>query len=148
MAVTASGLYLATFADILDVTQLAIDFDAETHRYALFSNVITPNFSTDTAYGVAPYATNEVSGTNWPAGGVLLAGTTLLVVGTAVVWDANDIVVANATFTGARLGLIYADAAVGNNAIVGQNLVTDQSPSAGTFTVQFSANGILRFVNP
>src|SRR6185312_1973998 len=68
VAVTASGLFVATFLDALDTTQLAIDLDLETHKGALFTNTITPNFTTDTAYGVSPYNANEVSGTNWAAG--------------------------------------------------------------------------------
>ena len=65
MAVTASGLFLTTWADVLDTSQLALDLDLETHKGALFSNSITPNFNTDTAYAAAPYNANEVSA---PAG--------------------------------------------------------------------------------
>lgn len=145
MAIAGSGLFAATLVDTLDVTQLAIDLDAETHRGALFSNVITPNFTTDTAYGVAPYNANEVTGTNWPAGGVLLTGTTVTATAGTVVFDAADVVVASATFAGARGYLLYADALAGNNAIVLVDLVSDQSPSAGTFTIQWSASGIVVF---
>ena len=73
MAVTNSGLFLVTWIDIVDATQLAIDLSLATHKVALFNNTITPNFSTDTAYGAAPYNANEVSGTGWAAGGVLLS---------------------------------------------------------------------------
>jgi len=148
MAITASGLYLATLVDVLDTTQLAIDLDLETHKGALFSNALTHNYGTDTAYGVAPYNANEVTGTNWPSGGVALTGTTLLVVANTAVFDATDVSVASATFTGARLYMLYADALAGNNAIAGINLVSDQSPSAGTFSITWSASGIFRFVNP
>ena len=55
MAVTASGLFVSTWIDILDTTQLAVDLDLETHKIALFSDTVSPNFSSDTAYGVAPY---------------------------------------------------------------------------------------------
>ena len=58
-------------------------------------------------------------------------------------WDADDISVANATFTGARGALIYADALAGDNTIMLVDLVSDQSPSAGTFTIQWNASGIL-----
>jgi hypothetical protein len=143
MAVTVSGLYVPTWLDILDTTQLAVDLDLETHRIALFSNTITPNFSTDTAYGVAPYNANEVTGTNWAAGGVLVTTTTITEspAGT-LMFDAADVSVASATFTGARFGLIYADALVGNNAIVGVNFGADYSPNNGTFQIQWAATGI------
>lgn len=143
MAVTASGLYVATHVDILDTTQLAVDYDLETHRLALFSNVITPNFSSDTAYGVAPYNANEVTGTNWAAGGVLLTGTTLTESPAGTIkFDATDVSVASATFTGARFALIYADALAGNNALCGINFGADFSPNNGLFQITFAAAGI------
>lgn len=139
MAWTASGLYLVTWIDILDTTQLAVDLDLETHRVALYNNTDTPNFSTETAYT----ATNEVTGTNWPAGGVLLTGTTVTEspAGT-LMWDATDVSVANATFTGARGAKIYADALAGNNLIIGINFGADYSPNNGTFTIQWPSTGV------
>lgn len=41
---------------------------------ALFDNTVTPNPDTDPQYyGTAPWNTGEVTGTNWPAGGVPLS---------------------------------------------------------------------------
>lgn len=143
MAVTASGLYVATFIDILDTTQLAIDLDLETHKGALFSNSITPNFSSDTAYGVSPYNANEVTGTNWPSGGVALTGTTVSESPTGtLMFDATDVSVASTTLTNARCYLLYADALAGNNAIVLVNFGADYSTSNGTFAIQWAAGGI------
>lgn len=143
MAITVSGLYVPTFADAWDTTQLALDLDLDTHKLALFSNTITPNFSTDTAFGVAPYNANEVTGTNWAAGGVTLATATLTESPAgSLMFDAADISVANATFTGARGALIYADVLAGNNAICLLNFGSDFSPSAGTFQINFASGGI------
>jgi hypothetical protein len=143
VAVTVSGLFLTTFIDILDATQLAVDFDAETHKIALFSNSITPNYSTDTAYGVSPYASNEVSGTNWAAGGVALTGTTVTESPTgSLMWDATDTSVASTTLTSARCALIYADALVGNNAICLVNFGADYSTVNGTFGIVWAAAGV------
>lgn len=141
MAVTVSGLYVATFADVLDTTQLALDLDLETHKGALFNNTITPNFVTDTAYGVAPYNANEVTGTNWAAGGVLLTGTVFDVasIGGTLVYDATDVSVASTTLTGARCYLLYADALAGNNAVVLINFGADFATVNGTFGIQFAA---------
>ncbi|MCA1569758.1 MAG: hypothetical protein LC798_05435 [Chloroflexi bacterium] len=143
MAVTASGWFLTTMIDVFDTTQLALDLDLETHRLALFSNVITPNFSTDTAYGVAPYNANEVSGTNWAAGGVLLTGTTVTdsPAGT-MMFDATDVSVATTTLTNARCALIYADALAGNNAILLVNFGADYSTVSGTFGITWAAAGV------
>lgn len=145
MAITASGLFVQTFMDALDATQLALDLDLDTHRIALYSNSLTqPTFSEATAaYGSSPFNANEVTGTNWATGGVLLTGTTVSdsPAGT-LMWDATDISVASATFTGARGGLIYADALAGNNAIIFLNFGSDYSPNAGTFQIQWAATGI------
>lgn len=143
MAVTVSGLFVATFIDVFDTTQLALDLDLETHKIALFSNTITPNFSSDTAYGTGTYATNEVTGTNWASGGVALTTTTVTESPTGtLMWDAADVSVASTTLASARCGLIYADALAGNNAICLVNFGADYSTSNGTFAITWAAGGI------
>jgi hypothetical protein len=137
-----SGLFVATFVDVLDTTQLALDLDLETHKTALFSNTITPNFTTDTAFGVAPYNANEVFGTNWPTGGVALTGTTFTGAAGTATFDATDVSVASTTITAARCGLIYADVLAGNNAIVLINFGADYSTNNGTFGITWDAAGI------
>lgn len=142
MAVTASGLYCATFLDVLDTTQLALDLDLETHKVAMFTNSITPDFTNDTAYGVSPYDVNEVSGTGYSAGGNALTGTTTAKASGAISFDATDASWTVSTITNARCALIYADALAGNNAICLVNFGADYSTVAGTFTIQWNASGI------
>ncbi len=143
MAVTVSGLYLATFIDVLDTTQLALDLDLETHRVAMFTNSITPNFSTDTAYGVSPYNANEVSGTGYTAGGALLTTTTVAESPTgSIKWDADDTSWSTSTITSARCALVYADDLAGNNAIALINFGADYSTVAGTFMIQWASGGL------
>lgn len=143
MAVTASGLFVLTFTDVLDTTQLALDLDLETHKVAMFTNSITPNFSSDTAYGVSPYNANEVSGTGYTSGGVVLTSTALSESPTGtIMYDAADTSWASSTITNARCALIYADALAGNNAIVLVNFGADYSTSNGTFTIQWASGGI------
>lgn len=139
MAWSASGLYVLTFIDIFDTTQLALDLDLETHKIALYNNTETPNFSTETAYS----ATNEVTGTNWAAGGVVVTTTTVSESPTgSLMWDAADVSVASTTLSGVRGAKIYADALAGNNLIVGINFGADYSTSNGTFGVQWASGGI------
>lgn len=152
MAVTVSGLYITTWEDILDATQLAIDLSLTSHKLALFSNSITPNFSTDTAYGVAPYNANEVSGTGWASGGVALSAAATGGTSTSptltesptgsLMYDMGDVSVASTTLTNARCALLYADALAGNNAIVLVNFGADYSTVAGTFGIQWAATGL------
>ncbi len=140
MAVTASGLYLTTWKSALNGT-IVLNLDLETHKLALFNNTITPNFNTDTAYGVAPYNANEVSGTGWAAGGVALTTTTLDITTTSgtFVYDAADVSVASTTLTNARCALIYADALAGNDAFLLVNFAADFSTVNGTFGIQWAA---------
>ena len=151
MAVTASGLFVANFVDVLDATQLAIDLSLATHKLALFSNSITPNFTTDTAWGVAPYNANEVSGTNWASGGVALSAAaagatstspTLTASSGTMVYDMGDVSVATVTVSAARCALLYADALAGNNAICLVNFGADYSPTAGTLSIVWDSAGV------
>ncbi len=143
MALSASGLIVATWLDVLDTTQLALDLDLETHRTALFTNSISNNLSTDTAYGASPFNANEASGAGYTAGGALLTTTTWVESGTpgTLKWDADDVAWTTSTTT-ARGALIYADALAGNNGILVVNFGADYSTIVGTFTIQWAAGGI------
>lgn len=144
MAVTVSGLFVLTFIDKLDTTQLGIDLDLETHKAALFTNSITPNFSSDTAYGAAPYNANEIAnGGGYTTGGTVVTSTALSEspAGT-IMWDAADTSWASSTISLARCALIYADALAGNNAICLVDFDADYSTSNGTFTIQWASGGI------
>lgn len=142
MTIAGSGLFVVTLQDILDTTQLAVDYDLETHKGALFSNTVTPNYTTDTAYGVAPYNANEVTGTNWAAGGVALTGTGFSAASGVLTFDATDVSVANTTLTAARGYLLYADALAGNNALLLVDFGQDYSTNNGTFAIVWAAGGI------
>jgi hypothetical protein len=143
MALSSSGLVIPTWRDILDATQLGIDFDAETHRVAMFTNAVTNNLSTDTAYGTSPFNANEVSGTGYTAGGELLTGTTLTESPTGTLkWDANDVDWATSTITNARGAIAYADA-LANEILALWNFGSDYSTVAGLFRIQWHSNGLV-----
>lgn len=142
-AITAPGLYVQTFKKLHDGTDLVVDWINDDIRAALFTNSLTPNFSSDTGYGAAPYNANEVSGTGYTAGGVALTGKTLTESPTGTLsWDANDASWAGATFSGARGMLIYDNTLAGKNAIAFVNFGADYGVTAGTFTVQHPSAGI------
>lgn len=134
----ASGLYAATFRDVLDTTQLALDLDAETHRVALYTSSRTPNYGSDTAYS----STGEISGTGYTAGGALLTGTALGITGTVLSWDADNVEWQNTTLSGVRHADIYADALTGNNLICGVDFGQSYNTSDGTLLIIWHADGI------
>ena len=145
MAISASGLYVLTFKDMWDNTDFVFDFLNDTVKLALFTNTITPNFSSDTAYGVSPYNANEVSGTGYTAGGATLALKTVSEspTGTLMI-DAADPSWTTATFSSARGGLMWDDTATSpaDAAICLINFGADYGVTAGTFTVQLASGGI------
>ena len=136
----------------------AFDYDADTIKFALYNNSITPDndVATDvlTAYNGAAsqwLTANEVidttgGGTDWPAGGVTL-GTKTVDVSAAdfvAIRAANAASGATADIANAFGGLVY-DSTISNvgmcyNYFGGGNSVTN-----GTFTVVWHANGIVRF---
>lgn len=142
MAVSGSGLFCATFVDILDATQLAVDMSLTTNKVALFTNSITPAYTTDTAYGVSPYNANEVTGTGYTAGGIVVASPTLTASSGVITFDLADPSWASSTITNARCMLMYADALAGNNAISLTDFGADYSTSNGTLLVTINAAGL------
>lgn len=151
MAVTVSGLFVTNWIDFLDASQLAIDLSLATHRIALLSNAATPNFSTGAAWS----NTNEVFGTGWATGGVLLSAAAAGATSTAptltesptgsIMYDMNDVAVSSTTLTNARAAQIYADALTTPTAdpiIVLINFGADFSTSNGTFGIQWAATGV------
>lgn len=146
MGVTVSGLYVASHVDVYDASQEPINLVGDTCKFAMFTNTITPNFSTDTAYGAAPYNANEVAGAGYTAGGVTLGSKTVSEspAGT-MMHDAADAAWSGATFASARCGLEWDDTPttpVADPAVCLVNFGADYAVTAGVFTVQFSASGI------
>ena len=144
MAVTASGLFYATWSKAVNTTQLGLDLDLETHKGALFVDAVSPTFATDTAYGVAPYNANEVPGTgNYTTAGQLLTTTVVTDEAGSLTWDADDMSWASSTIANAMCVLIYADAnvTVADAAILLVDFVTAASTSSGTFTITWAVPG-------
>lgn len=145
-AFASSGLYLLNWIDILDNTQLAIDTSLTSHKWALYTDTLTPNFSTGTGYSATNEATNA-AGTGYTAGGrTILAGggspTTTESPSGTLMYDQNDMVWPAATSTTAHGAILYADALAGDNLIVAMTFGADIVSTAGTFTIQFAAGGV------
>ena len=128
---------------ILDGT---FDFSSGTSqvfKIALFTNAATLG-ATTTAYAV----TNEVSGTNYVAGGnTLTISQVPTSTGTTAFLDFADTTWANATIT-ARGALIYLADGGTNPAVAVLDFGADKTSTAGDFTIVFSAadasNAIIR----
>lgn len=151
MAWSASGMFRQTLADGLN-NIITLNLDLETHKIALFGNAVTPDFdatAANTAYNAGTWTTgNEITGTGISAGGIALTSTAVTTVaGGIVMWDAADSAWTTATGSGIYGALIYADALT--TPVVDQGILAvyfggTYSVTAGTFTIQWSANGIWR----
>ena len=143
MAVTVSGLFVTEWLAIVNATQLAINLTLTTNKVAMFTNTITPNFSSDTAYAVAPYNANEVTGTGYTAGGVAVASPTITESPTgSMMYDLADTSWTTSTITAARCALFYQDALSPKAAICLVNFGADYATSAGTFLITWAATGM------
>lgn len=131
---------------------------ADAVKVALFNNSVTPDRDaalTSTGFNTGTWVTaNEVTdATNWVSGGRTLASKTLTTPSTGVfMFDAADLAGGGTvTLTNAFGCLVYDDTiTAGTGGIADQGISFNyfggaQSVTAGTFTVVWHANGIMRF---
>lgn len=140
MAVTASGFYLLSLEKAL-IDTLGESYEAEDNKGLLISNSATPDFN---LHDFRDDITNEVTGTNWAAGGVALTGTELTISGGTLTFDATDVSVATTTIDNARAYVHYTNvgAAATDQLLYLINFGGDASTVAGTFSIVWSASGI------
>jgi hypothetical protein len=131
---------------------------ADTVKVALFNNTTTPDKDaalTSTGFNTGQWTTsNEVTdATNWVSGGRTLASKTLTNPSTGVfMFDAADLAGGgNVTLSNVYGCLVYDDTVTsGTGGVADQGICYNsfggsaQSVSAGTFTIVWSANGVLR----
>jgi len=129
---------------------------ADTVKGALYGNGGTPDSDaalTSTGYNTGAWVTgNEVSDTNWAAGGRTLASKTLTNPSTGVfMFDAADLAGGGNVTLSNVYGILHHDASItaGTGGVASQGICYNylggpQSVTAGTFTVVYSANGICR----
>lgn len=142
MAITASGYFGLTLEKQL-IAAGGESLEAETNNYWLLADAATPDFTTHDFR--ADLVANEVTGTNWAAGGVDLTSTEVTLAAGVLTFDAADVSVASTTITNAMAGVLStqtgADAT--DKLLLLQDFVTAVSTVNGTFQVQMNASGIL-----
>jgi hypothetical protein len=135
----SNGVYGITFRDILDASALAVDLVSDTIKVQLVTNSETPDFN---AHDFEADITAEITGTNYTAGGATLGSKTLAASSGLLTWDAADPSWATATFT-ARGLISWDDTVAGDPLIHGTTFGADYSVTAGTFTGQLNASGLI-----
>lgn len=120
-----------------------IDLDTDTIKVALVTSTYTPNADTHEDFADV---TNEITGTGYTAGGAALASKTVSIDTTddEGVFDAADVTWTSSTLT-ARGAVIYKDTGTAATSLLicYLDFGSDQSSSAGDFTIQWNSEGIL-----
>lgn len=121
-----------------------IDWDTDTIKVMLVSSAYTPAPTTDSF--INDVNANEVSGTNYTAGGETIAGISVVESGGISTINGNDVqwLQAAGGFSNARYGIIYKDTGTpATSPLVGYiDLTTDKSNVNGDLTIQWGASGI------
>lgn len=119
----------------------AIDLDTDTVNVMLVTATYTPTAT----HAFRSDITNEVTSTNYTAGGSALASRTITGT-TTQTFDAADTAWTNVTLT-ARYAILYkvVGTAATDPLIGAWDFGADVTATAGTFTIQWNASGILTF---
>lgn len=155
MTFNASGIFREWQVQMFQVNGTGYTgLDSDTVNVALFNNTTTPDKDAavaSTGYNTGVWVTgNELSDTNWAAGGRALASKTFTTPAAGVtMFDAADLAGAgNVTLT-AVFGCLVYDNTITAGTVAKQGVCYNyfggtQSVTAGTFTIVWNANGILR----
>lgn len=138
----ASGLYISTLQDVLDVTQLALDWELETHKFALYNSSRAPDYTANTVYT----STNEIVGTGYTAEGELVTGTAFSKSAGVLTYDSDPVQWTSSTLTGVRHVDMHAPTVttpVDDPLMIGVDLGTDYNTSDGTLLLTPSVSGLL-----
>lgn len=128
--------------------------EADTINVALFDSSITPNKDAavaSTGYNTGVWLTSdEVTDTNWAAGGRALSGDDFTTGSGFVMYDATDLA-GGGTLTLADVNgcLVYDGTITAGSTVADQGVCYNwfggaQSVTSGTFTIVWHANGIFR----
>lgn len=144
MTVSASGLYGLTLEKQMNATSLPTNgLESETAvKVLMVTDSEAPNFDT---HGFRNNIAQEVTGTGYTAGGVVITGTELTLSGGVLTYDAADASWSSSTIANAMAAVGYfgrGGASSADELVFLSDFVTAASSSSGTFTVQWHASGI------
>lgn len=141
----ATGTFKWYMRGLVEFTQGKQNWSAgNDYKVALFSASLTPN--QDATHGYADVSAYEVSGDGYTAGGKSLASlaATLVAASNIVKLTASDVAWGSSSIAGARNAIIYENDAINKRLIAYATFDADVSSVAGTFTLDFPDNVVLR----
>ena len=135
MAITASGIYFLTMEKAL-IDTLGVSLESTANKFMLTDDTETPNFDTDA------FRSNvtEVTGTNWPSGGVAITAPAITVSAGTLIYGASNVSVASTTLVAVMASVLTTgNATVGSDPIwMLHDFVTAVNTSAGTFGINWT----------
>lgn len=131
----SSGIYNRFNANLMNKE---VDLEADTIKVMLLDD---SHSFTATHNQKSEIVANEISGTGYTAGGEELASKAVTQ-GATTKWDAADVEWTTATFT-AYHAVIYDDTLTNDDLICSIDFGAAKSVTAGTFKIQWHANGIV-----
>lgn len=131
----ASGIYNRFKANLMNKE---VDLEADTIKVMLLDN---SHSFTATHNQKSEVVANEISGTGYTATGAALA-TKAVTQAATTKWDADDTAWTTATFS-AWHAVIYDDTLANDDLICSIDFGGEQAIVAGTFTIQWHADGII-----
>jgi hypothetical protein len=141
--VTHLMYYSALLGQWNGLTNGVFDLDTDTIKVSAHTNTYTVNQDTHDFFDDA---TNEVTGTNYTAGGATLASVTLVRATTTVTFDAADVVwtQSGAGFSTARKFVVYRSTGVGTTSRLFSVVTADADVGnvTGDLTIQWNVSGI------
>jgi hypothetical protein len=146
MPFPATNWFKKTLEDALENT-IPLDLNSDEIKCALFTDAIsgTFNFDANPGYLATPWmTTNEVSGAGYTTGGAVLTSPGVSIASNAVIFSAGNAVWTTSTIT-AHGCLVYDNTISPKHGLVAVNFGGQFESTAGTFTVAWNADGILRF---
>lgn len=144
MAITASGMYGLTLEKFFNATALPTNgLESETAvKVLMVLDAETPDFNADNFRD--DVTANEVSGTGYSAGGVVITSTELTVSSGVLTYDSADPSWSTSTIANAMAAVGYfvrGGADTADELIWLSDFVSAASSSAGLFTIQVAAGG-------
>ena len=141
--VTHLMYYSALLGQWNGLANCVFDLDTDTMKVAAATNTYTPNQDTHDFFDDV---TNEVTGTNYTAGGATLASVTLTRSTTTVTFDAADVVwtQSGAGFSNARKFPIYRSSGVASTSRLFSVVTADADVGnvTGDLTIAWNSSGI------
>lgn len=141
-AITASGYYGLTLEKQL-IDTLGKSLESETDiKVLMCEDGYTPNYDT---HNFRDDVTNEVVGTAYTAGGVVITTTEITLASGVLTYDAADASWAASTIPNAMAAVGYVGrggASSADEVLWLSDFVTAASTTNGTFTIQWNASGI------